>query len=513
MWIPIRWAVFAIPILFAVIGALSYALSQEDSTVSTEVRINARQLTDGRVEFALQQRDDDGWGERMLVPSRILPAEVGHSRWLSSGPFTIEIEAPESQVPELMEEEPTAAPETDVVSPFDNLGNPPTLADWNLAPLLPTALYSYTTSGVWTVWQIPRSGLPVLYATCAESSGLLFQLVGSTGWAATKPGDLLALAVNLRSDAVLESFVQELNVLCDVNAREHLPTKGVESAEQPVGGPPDWRPIRADANWVNGNYTYMRLSGDGSWMVLQMRRVNGDDVYVACQSGIDALQSKTEGGDWSPTTFQRLPNLFSFAPWYFAAAAVQEIGTFCGVARRIISQLVGSISSAADQQQQQQSTTTTTPTAQEPITRTASGTATMSNSNHPAIIGTDRIVIRWSSRRPSSWSASIRIIHREGTPIRKVLEPGPVVVSVGARTFIFTVEDHSHGRSFAGYVNRVYPPGTEAVLSGSSARDFYCAARGSSIGLSLPLHNPPETHITSVQIREINPGHGIDLCE
>ena len=274
-------------------------------------------------------------------------------------------------------------------------------------------------------------------------------------------------------------------------------------------GPPDWRPIPADANWVNGNYTYMRLSGDGAWMVLQMRRVNGDDVYVACQTGIDALQSKTEGGEWSSTTFQRLRNLFSFAPWYFAAAAVQEIGTFCGVPRLIISQLVGNISSASDQQQQHQPTT---PTAQEPITRTASGTATMSNSNHAAIIGTDRIVIRWSSHRPSSWSASIHIIHREGTPIRKVLEPGPIAVSAGGRTFIFTVENHSHGRSFAGFVNRVYPPGTEAVLSGTAARDFYCAARGSSIGLSMPLHNPPETHITSVQIREINPGHGIHLC-
>lgn len=60
-----------------------------------EVRITARQLEDGRVEFALQQRVDGEWGERMLPASRFFPADVGHNRWLNSTPLTVSVsEAP-----------------------------------------------------------------------------------------------------------------------------------------------------------------------------------------------------------------------------------------------------------------------------------------------------------------------------------------------------------------------------------------------------------------------------------
>ena len=61
------------------------------------MRITARQLEDGRVEFGLQQRVDGEWGERQLPRSRFFPANVGHNRWLNSTPLMVSVEtdAPE----------------------------------------------------------------------------------------------------------------------------------------------------------------------------------------------------------------------------------------------------------------------------------------------------------------------------------------------------------------------------------------------------------------------------------
>ena len=56
---------------------------------TSEVRIVARQLDDGRVEFGLQQREDGEWGERILPASRLFPASVSHSRWLNSSPVQV----------------------------------------------------------------------------------------------------------------------------------------------------------------------------------------------------------------------------------------------------------------------------------------------------------------------------------------------------------------------------------------------------------------------------------------
>ena len=50
-----------------------------------EVRIVARRLADGRVEFGLQQRGGDGaWGERLLPSRRFFPADAPVGGWLSS---------------------------------------------------------------------------------------------------------------------------------------------------------------------------------------------------------------------------------------------------------------------------------------------------------------------------------------------------------------------------------------------------------------------------------------------
>ena len=54
------------------------------------VRIAARRLADGRVEFAVQQRTaDGGWGERTLPRSRILPVGAEIDRWLASSALAV----------------------------------------------------------------------------------------------------------------------------------------------------------------------------------------------------------------------------------------------------------------------------------------------------------------------------------------------------------------------------------------------------------------------------------------
>ena len=51
-----------------------------------DVRISARRLADGRVEFALQPRAGGGWGERVLPSSRHFPANAAAGRWFNSSP-------------------------------------------------------------------------------------------------------------------------------------------------------------------------------------------------------------------------------------------------------------------------------------------------------------------------------------------------------------------------------------------------------------------------------------------
>ena len=54
-----------------------------------EVRITARRLEDGRTEFAVEQREGDGWSERIAPRARFLPAEPPVGRWLFSTPVTV----------------------------------------------------------------------------------------------------------------------------------------------------------------------------------------------------------------------------------------------------------------------------------------------------------------------------------------------------------------------------------------------------------------------------------------
>ena len=61
-----------------------------DTTPATELRIAARRLESGGIEFGLQRRGSDGeWGERMLPKRRSFPAGAAAGRWLASSPVTV----------------------------------------------------------------------------------------------------------------------------------------------------------------------------------------------------------------------------------------------------------------------------------------------------------------------------------------------------------------------------------------------------------------------------------------
>lgn len=82
-------------------GVATYAVTAATRTVETEVRISAQRVDDGRVEFALQQRNDGGeWSDRMLPNRRFFPAEGFVNRWANSTPLTVagEVEAPDLYV-------------------------------------------------------------------------------------------------------------------------------------------------------------------------------------------------------------------------------------------------------------------------------------------------------------------------------------------------------------------------------------------------------------------------------
>ncbi|MCY3807565.1 MAG: hypothetical protein OXG91_13960 [bacterium] len=69
----------------------SPAAAQEPTTAEegSEVRIAARRLDDGRIEFALQQRQGSSWGQRELPRSRFFPTDAAAGRWLSSTPLEV----------------------------------------------------------------------------------------------------------------------------------------------------------------------------------------------------------------------------------------------------------------------------------------------------------------------------------------------------------------------------------------------------------------------------------------
>lgn len=133
-----RWLV-STPVVLAV-GDGAVALPPAmDSTVGNgvqvapggdvEVRIAARRVAGGRVEFALQQRDaDGGWGVRLLPEQRFFPADARVGRWLVSTPLALGA-AGGSTAPALETESTTTSgvppPTTPDDSPATTGGDPP----------------------------------------------------------------------------------------------------------------------------------------------------------------------------------------------------------------------------------------------------------------------------------------------------------------------------------------------------------------------------------------------------
>ena len=85
----------ALAALLAVLGGTlaSTGVAAQDGTAAgdrTEVRIVARKLDTGRIEFGLQQRQsDDSWGERQLPRVRFFPTTARVNRWLASSPLDL----------------------------------------------------------------------------------------------------------------------------------------------------------------------------------------------------------------------------------------------------------------------------------------------------------------------------------------------------------------------------------------------------------------------------------------
>lgn len=77
-------------LLALVAGAVQTLPAVAQSTDEVEVRIAAQRLADGRTEFALQQRDSSGgWSDRILPRGRYFPAATQSDRWLNSTPLTL----------------------------------------------------------------------------------------------------------------------------------------------------------------------------------------------------------------------------------------------------------------------------------------------------------------------------------------------------------------------------------------------------------------------------------------
>ena len=80
---------------FGIIGLLLAAIAvpsvlfATQGQQATKARINAYKHEDGRIEFAMQVREGDGWSERILPTGRFLGTNAPTGKWLNSTPFAI----------------------------------------------------------------------------------------------------------------------------------------------------------------------------------------------------------------------------------------------------------------------------------------------------------------------------------------------------------------------------------------------------------------------------------------
>ena len=69
---------------------VSVAPTADSFAGEVQVRIIARRLQDGRVEFGLQERDNGSWSDRMLPTRRYFPQTAVTNRWLASSTLTLD---------------------------------------------------------------------------------------------------------------------------------------------------------------------------------------------------------------------------------------------------------------------------------------------------------------------------------------------------------------------------------------------------------------------------------------
>ena len=86
-----RLAMLLTAVLLAVAGADPVsAQGTSGDGPAVEVRVAAQRLANGSTEFALQQRSAGAaWDERQLPRSRFFPATTAVGRWLASSPLTV----------------------------------------------------------------------------------------------------------------------------------------------------------------------------------------------------------------------------------------------------------------------------------------------------------------------------------------------------------------------------------------------------------------------------------------
>ena len=124
--------------------ALGHALSGD-----AEVRISARQLADGRVEFALQQRLSGEWGERLLPDVRFFPANPSSGRWLNSSVVQVEtMLSTEAVADEIAPESTTKDSVGDPVTDSVACGADPD--DWGSSVIAGIADAYRRVEGVWS---------------------------------------------------------------------------------------------------------------------------------------------------------------------------------------------------------------------------------------------------------------------------------------------------------------------------------------------------------------------------
>ena len=82
----------ALAVLAVLAGALVAASTPATAQTQgdSQVRIAARKLDNGKIEFALQQRSGNTWGQYRLPRSRFFPTDkAAMNSWLNSSPLTV----------------------------------------------------------------------------------------------------------------------------------------------------------------------------------------------------------------------------------------------------------------------------------------------------------------------------------------------------------------------------------------------------------------------------------------